>query len=97
VLAEVFLGGELARALRTGNTKIVHAVSRDREHIALYDLAQDPDEMNDLSTELPDLTEAMFARLTRMRKAAAEKRVASETEALDPETTEKLRALGYIE
>jgi hypothetical protein len=96
VLAEVFHGAQSARSLRGGGFKLVVARSGGEESVLLFDLAGDPGEREDLSQTLPDVTESMLARLERLRADASSRELSAGTRALDPETEEKLRALGYI-
>lgn len=87
------------QALVEGRFKIIHdPLHRDLE---LYDLAEDPGETHDLSPERPVLAQLLLQRLLLQRQAneelleaaGAEERI----EDLDPETVERLRALGYIQ
>jgi len=96
VLAEVFHGTQSARSLRAGGFKLVLARSGGEESVLLFDLARDPGELQDLSQTLPDVTESMLSRLERLRADASSRELSTDIRALDPETEEKLRGLGYI-
>jgi choline-sulfatase len=88
-----------------GNQEVMTAAIRKRWKLisyqtgeeALYDLARDPREQADRSSELPDLREDLRAQYAAYAKHAR-KYTAEETAEveLDPESVEKLRALGYI-
>lgn len=81
------------KSLRTGTLKFIW--DSDGRH-ELYDLSQDPKELQDLVQELPEQAKAMEAEL-HQRLLALESLGAPEPGAeLDETTREKLRALGYL-
>ena len=96
VLAEVYHGPQYARALKVGANKLILTRSGSEESLMLFDLASDPGEVHDLSSELPDLMESMLARLARIESEASERGMVSESRVLDEATREKLEALGYV-
>jgi arylsulfatase A-like enzyme len=81
-----------AMAIRTENQKLIQYADGAWE---FYDLVEDPGEQNDLSGADP-----MGATVLRKLAAVAleeRKRTNSVTTPLDPDTIEKLKALGYVE
>lgn len=62
--------------------------------LELYDVAADPRETRDLSAADPQAVRELLRRLSERRFTP---RAAAEAEALDPETEEQLRALGYLQ
>lgn len=68
---------------------------------ALYDLTNDPHEVNNLAAEHPSITGALHGMLDNFVTQAAQQRDAlaalAEDAALTPQMLEHLRALGYIE
>ncbi len=92
--------GRRYRLLREGSLKLV-AVS-DGTHL-LYDLAADPDESRDLSSERPADLARMVSRLEDVQSSLglpaldAPLATGEDAPALDAATQEQLRALGYIE
>jgi arylsulfatase A-like enzyme len=82
------------RAFRAGTLKYVEASDGTN---ALYDLAADPNEQNDLTSQKPDVAMTLAAGLERFlgslggREANAE----NETVEFDEQTRRRLEALGY--
>jgi arylsulfatase A-like enzyme/Tfp pilus assembly protein PilF len=76
------------RALRSGRFKFIAATRPE-----LYDLDRDPAEQHNLYAERRQLADRMAAELTRL---GAEESATSGPSAVDPETRERLAALGYI-
>jgi arylsulfatase A-like enzyme/Tfp pilus assembly protein PilF len=74
-------------AVRTAGEKLVLAPRPE-----LYDLARDPDERKDLASARP----ADVARLTALARQAEARGTAPSVRADDPQTAERLRALGYV-
>lgn len=97
VFAEVLSGGHFARALRKGHWKLIRTAFGGRESVMLFDLAKDASELEDLSEERSEIAESMLAELDRLTAAAGARRQESPTLAIDRETEEKLRALGYVQ
>ena len=75
--------------LRSASYKFVDAPRRE-----LYDLSVDPGEKHNLADERPDLVEELAAELEMIRGEG----VSTEREhhRPDPDTVERLRALGYV-
>lgn len=94
-LSESVLLGEERKSWREGHWKLIVGPWRAGAGPAqLFDLAADPQEQHELSAQEP-------ARVMRMRAALVEhvQQLAAgvdPTRPLDPETLEKLRALGYV-
>ncbi|MCB1009311.1 MAG: sulfatase [Acidobacteria bacterium] len=78
---------------RTDRWKLIATPAQDRYE--LYDLGEDPAERHDLAAERPEEL-AEMKRLLRRWKAGLHP-VRSEAAVLDQETTEDLKALGYIQ
>jgi choline-sulfatase len=77
------------KALRSGRFKYI-ATTRPE----LYDLERDPGELTNIYDERRPLAERMAAELDRL--AVEETRVENGPSTVDPETRERLAALGYI-
>jgi arylsulfatase A-like enzyme/Tfp pilus assembly protein PilF len=77
------------RALRSGRFKFISAPRPE-----LYDLEQDPGERTNLYAERRSLADNMAAELAR--RGAENAGTSRGPEAVDPETRERLAALGYI-
>jgi arylsulfatase A-like enzyme len=82
------------RSLHEGKWKLIAGTDGRNE---LYDLEQDPQEKNDLVTQLPEQAAAMESRLKAVLDDMPQVGEAEETGELDAETKDQLRALGYIE
>ena len=79
------------RAVRDGRYKLIQAPRRE-----LYDLAQDPGELHDLSAEQPERADALEQALEDLLARVTSEDAAPGPSAVDMETEERLRALGYI-
>ena len=77
------------RALRSGRFKFISTTKPE-----LYDLERDPDELTNLYAERRQLADRMAAELQKI--GAETEATASGPSAVDPETRERLAALGYI-
>ena len=78
-------------ALRVGNMKYIAAPRPE-----LYDLDTDPNEESNLYTERRDLAERMGARLRELESGWADSPLPRPVEEIDPDTRERLAALGYL-
>ena len=76
------------KSLRSGRFKYISATRPE-----LYDLERDPSEKQNLYDERRQLADRMAAELTRL---GAEESTTPGPSAVDPETRERLAALGYI-
>ncbi|MBW2268524.1 MAG: sulfatase [Deltaproteobacteria bacterium] len=81
------------RGIRRGDWKLV--LDRFNGELALYDLAADPGERDDVSERRPEVVRELRAGLDAFmaRPAVAESRV---LDGLQPRELEQLRALGYL-
>ena len=81
------------RAIRRGDWKLV--LDRFSGELALYDLAADPAERDDVSEQRPEVVRQLRADLDAFmaRPAVAESRV---LDGVEPRELEQLRALGYL-
>ena len=86
------MGSSVTRALYRGSHKFVW--SSDGRH-ALYYLASDPGEQEDLTARHPELAHQMEAALEDFVERLGEPAAATASEPLDPEVREMLEALGY--
>jgi len=82
------------RMIRTRQYKLIW---KDDESTELYDLIADPEELDDLSEQAPELREELLARLRAWMASAEQDPEPSRMHITDPETREQLRSLGYIE
>jgi arylsulfatase A-like enzyme len=86
-------GGILARdAIYRGRYKLIRLEGDGATE--LYDLDVDPEERHDLSEERPEVVRALVAELDRVKRSARPRFDRSPAR-LDPETRERLSALGY--
>mgnify|MGYP006290137861 CR=1 FL=1 len=97
VMSELYGGGHALQAMRKGRHKVIRARMEERESVQLFDLAEDPAELHDLSEERPDLAAALLSELESLHAEAAADRRDVESGAMDEGLRERLRALGYIE
>lgn len=82
------------RSVRQGRFKLVYEAKSGQQW--LFDLATDPGEQVDVSTQWPEVA-ARLADVLHARLAAAESaRPAPNPVVLPPEDAERLRALGYL-
>lgn len=79
------------RSLRAGRYKFIDAPRPE-----LYDLDRDPGEGTNLYDTRRELAAQMASALGRLESAASREGLASAPAAVDPETRERLAALGYI-
>ena len=77
------------RAVRSGRHKLIRAPRPE-----LYDVESDPGEMRNLAAAQPEIVARLSDTLDTVLDAAGE---AQTRRAVDPETAERLRALGYVQ
>ena len=105
VFSEKVRQGALERGDESGRLSAWALVDGDRKLLAkgkpeLYDLAADPGEERPLAD--PAAIEELARRARRVQQESRERRrslgvpLRAETEALDAETREELKALGYL-
>ncbi len=82
---------QASAAIRKGNWKLVY---HPRRLLELYDLERDPEELQNLYSEEPEIARELEQRL---QAVLAARRGAAETEGavVDPETVRELEELGY--
>jgi arylsulfatase A-like enzyme/uncharacterized membrane protein (DUF485 family) len=85
-----------ARALQQGHYKLIVSRLGERRHVALFNLAADPEELHNLVEDRPELAAMMLARIDELVAAAAAGKPAEQVIQLDATTEERLRALGYL-
>ena len=84
------------RSIRQGDFKLIARSLGSQTDYALYDLAEDPQELHDISSERVDRVRRMVGVLEK-RHAASKQTVPTGAEVeLDPAEIEKLKALGYV-
>lgn len=101
----VFMEDKLVRdrwAVRSGDFKLI--LTRSTGAVELYDLAADPDEQFDLSTDRPEVVSAMrsslepaLAAMHAHRRELRMGEAAAPSPVLDEDEAGRLRALGYVE
>jgi tetratricopeptide (TPR) repeat protein len=72
--------------------RLVHAPRPE-----LYDLGSDPEESRDRHAEKPEVASALFAELGRFLDENETTSVGQSVGTVDPETVERLAALGYLQ
>lgn len=82
--------GEL-RTLYDGPLKYVHGPRPE-----LYDVSQDPDELHDLGAERPEDMARMRQTLESFLDSRASSSAGDAAQEVDPETRQRLAALGYL-
>jgi len=97
ICSELTQGSQRAWSLLNYPWKIIHSVFSSAEVTELYNLADDPQEKNDLSATYPDETEKLLASLEKIMNLAGQKVFRSQRRWISPAEKEKLRSLGYID
>jgi arylsulfatase A-like enzyme len=86
------------RMIRTHQYKLIWKEDGSTE---LFDLIADPEELDDLSEQAPELREKLLARLrswmTSQELGGGGNAEPPRMQVMDPETRQQLRSLGYIE
>jgi arylsulfatase A-like enzyme len=96
VFAEGFAFDAKLQAVLDGDWKLIRELRTGR--LALYDLSADPAEQNDLAATRPDERERLRALLDATLGAATpDTDPLAMPQRLEPETQERLKALGYVE
>jgi arylsulfatase A-like enzyme len=82
------------RAIVSDGHKFIHSWNAKREWVELYDVVNDPQELEDLATKRPEVLNRLRSELQRRLSAISE---GSTVEAeLSEEDKAQLRALGYL-
>lgn len=90
-------------AVRDGELKLIRFRTLDGPKHRLYNLVQDPGEKSDLYDEKDPVSQRMkklvedYVASAKILRDSLEASEAEETDALSPEETDMLRALGYLE
>ena len=82
------------RMLLSGNYKLLSSSDGKR---MLFNLADDPEELNDLASSQPDRLSAMSSVLERFLAQLPEARMDGARAEVDEETRRALESLGYLE
>ena len=80
--------------LRTEQHKLIW---HDDGEIELYDLIEDPAELNDLSSVDPELRSRLLGMLETWEQTQAAAAPPAALDVTDPKLREQLRTLGYLE
>ncbi len=99
-LSEATYGRPLQALQTAGNLKLIHETETGAN--ALFDLNTDPGEQHDLAESEPAVTARLQSELEALtrenrRRRARVSSASAESVVLDSETTERLRALGYLQ
>ncbi|MFA4925746.1 MAG: sulfatase-like hydrolase/transferase [Candidatus Aminicenantales bacterium] len=97
ICSELTQGSQQAWSFINYPWKIIHSVFGSEEVTALYNLADDPQEKNDLSTTYPEETKKLLVSLQKLINLAEQKVFRSQRRWLSPAEKEKLRSLGYLD
>jgi hypothetical protein len=89
--ARFHYGWSELKALRAGRFKYIEAPRPE-----LYDMDQDPGETTNLYEERKSLADRMAGELRRLESTSSSPQAAAGPSSIDPETRERLAALGYI-
>ena len=93
------VGLERYHVLRRGQYKLHHELFKNR--FELYDLDADPNELENIASQEPELLAAMRERLLARHlpdgEGAVDRTSTADTVDLSEEAREALRALGYLE
>jgi arylsulfatase A-like enzyme/Tfp pilus assembly protein PilF len=79
------------QAIRDSRYKLIRAPRRE-----LYDLGEDPHEIHDIAQQDPARADAMEKALLALRARVESQAAAKGPAPVDPETEERLEALGYV-
>jgi tetratricopeptide (TPR) repeat protein len=88
--AHIVFGTSVLRFVRKGRWKYIHKVKPE-----LFDLTEDPGELENLSSVHPEVVERLRAELSALIEEAPEQASGART-AIDQETAAQLEALGYM-
>jgi len=87
------LGWAPITGLRTARWKY----TASPEPIELYDIANDPDETNNLATAQLEVVKDLAARFAQLEQSQVRSATESARRQIDPEEAQQLAALGYVE
>ena len=98
--SNVLIGGEFFnRDLYSLVASPFKLIRSSRDDVELFDLSEDPEELNNLHTAKPDVAAQLYAQLSTLLSERPPLYPEPEPESLElsKETQEALRAMGYIE
>ena len=98
--SNVLIGGEFFnRDLYSLVASPFKLIRSSRDDVELFDLSEDPEELNNLHTAKPDVAAQLDAQLSTLLSERPPLYPEPEPESLElsKETQEALRAMGYIE
>ena len=84
----------LLSAVREGDYKLIH--DEARESYELFDLGQDPAELEDLFRRQPEVVQRLTRKLDRWQKQRDENAVESSSRKLSQDEIDRLEQLGYL-
>lgn len=83
------------RAIYAGPFKLITSSKEQDPDAGLFDVQNDPGELNDLSEEKPDILKNMQTLLDQWKESLQNALPPRDIENVDPETLEQLEKLGY--
>ncbi len=97
VYSEVNFKDKHARSLIKDNLHLIYTESPKQQKLMFFDLAEDPEEINDLSNQNRPEIQAMQSLLNKIHKDSQNKAVQSQEINLDQELKEHFKSLGYVQ
>jgi arylsulfatase A-like enzyme len=94
--SELRLKGKEARSLVMDGYHLIYVKYGVKEKLLLYDLNQDPAELNDIAEVKPELSEKMYNKLQEIHNQAKNKSWQTERIKIDKDLEEHFKSLGYI-
>jgi arylsulfatase A-like enzyme len=95
---EVILENRGGRCIREGKYKLIYGYNDNgKEATLLFDLDTDPMELSNIYQEKPEIAARLLAKLNQIRNQLLENQEDGEETVLDHHTSQKLRALGYLQ
>ena len=91
------IDNEFLDAFRENDYKLV--LFKDKKYV-LYNLTDDPEELNDISKENPEIANSMLQKVQLLRKENNRRKIVfseGPRPIVDKETLDNLRHLGYIQ
>lgn len=87
--------GHIAKCIRTGDWKLIYSNYRDKKGYELYNLKDDPKELNNLVLIEKEKFVLLKQKLDEYKWATLKNKITDSS--LDKETKERLQALGYLQ
>lgn len=95
---EVIVKNRGARGIRQGKYKLIYGYNNNgKEAILLFDLDADPKELRNIYQEEPEIASRLLAELEQFHNQLLANQENGEEAGLDYHTTQKLKALGYLQ